>query len=282
MRITRITPVYYINLDDSQKRRNNIVETLTRLGFTNINRISAINTRTIQKVNNYKNLIEPFHYKTLLEDNKLGKRHFFGALTNGSVGCYLSHLEAYKQIIANNNENALIFEDDAIIDIPTDIFWDRINKLYIPGDTDIYLLDGTYYDKITHINKNTYKIFRFTGLYSYLITNKSAQKLLTYLSPIKYQIDFDISILISAGLQKVYGYKGPSITHHDYGIFDTTIQNLNCKSCYMPNLQQEALNKSKIIEPFGNVIQYQNVEVILSIIILIMLLAIFFFYKLFN
>ncbi|AYV81427.1 MAG: hypothetical protein Harvfovirus33_5 [Harvfovirus sp.] len=274
MHITRSTPVYYINLDNSKERRKNIIMSLRRLGFENITRIPAIDTRTDQKVRKYSKMIDPSHYEILKHDNKVGHRQFFGAITNGSIGCYLSHLNAYRKILENMDDSALIFEDDIIIDLPKNIFWDRVNQLHIPETTDIYLLDGTYYDSVRRIKEGstTLKIERFTGLYSYFLTNAAAKILVKYLpvrQAIKYQIDFEISILMKANLLKVYGYRGDTITRHDYAVFKSTMQNLDCTHCYMKDLNLEARNVVR--EGFSEGDQ-GNYDIILIIVIICFLL----------
>ncbi|AYV84591.1 MAG: glycosyl transferase, family 25 [Hyperionvirus sp.] len=231
------TPVYYINLDVSVARRKNVVQTLKKLGFTNVTRIAGIDTRN--EVEKFRFLIERESYEILENDNKAGRRQFFGGLTYGSVGCYLSHLKTYKKILDNMDSNALIFEDDMIIELSRKKFWDRVKKLCMPRDTDVYLLDGTYYDGRREVCKGTFEVGRFTGLYGYFVTKRAAEILIENLFPIKYQIDFQISILMKANLLRLYGYGGRDrLVGHN--VFQTTMQNLNCKNCHMIDIDLEA------------------------------------------
>jgi len=280
--ITKDTPVYYINLDDNIDRNNNIKETLARHGFTNINRISAVDTRTIQKVNQYKKFINQQAYDTLLEDIQNKKRKFHESLTTGAVGCYLSHYEIYQQIsqLDDGHDCALIFEDDVIIDIPTTLFWERIHDLKIPDDIDIYLLNGHYYNQGYAIDKLSLKVERFIGLYGYIVTKKGSKILCDRLLPIKYQLDHALSILRSAHLINIYGYIGKPIIKHDYGMFKSTIQNLKCKDCDLKNLTEEAkviplkgYSRSRpVIERFNGYVENSNYFNINNIIIFVIII----------
>ena len=82
-------PVFYINLDDHTDRNQNIKNILSQIGYNNITTISAVDTRN--GISKYKNLIDPKSYNKLLENNKNKKRGNHEDLTNGSIGCYLSH-----------------------------------------------------------------------------------------------------------------------------------------------------------------------------------------------
>jgi GR25 family glycosyltransferase involved in LPS biosynthesis len=276
--ITTNTPVFYINLEESKDRNNNISVTLDKLGFNTVKRIEAVNTRTIEKANVYKSDINHERYEILKKDIAIGKRRFYGALTLGSIGCFKSHMNIYKHIIDNDISYAIIFEDDIEIDLDKNTFWNNINKLDIPKDTDYFLLSATYYEWIREIkpSSNTATIGRFTGTYAYIITNKGAKILHDNLKQLKYQIDFQISIIMKAGLIKIYGYTGPKIIKHGENTFGTTIQNITCdKNCKMFDLDAEAAiirSKHNIIEGFS--FNYSNNYYFkLMIVILILMLA---------
>ena len=279
MKITKNTPVFYINLDESKDRNDNLINTMDKLGFNNVKRISATNTRTLEKVNEYKSYIDPERYEILKEDINLKKRRFYGALTLGSIGCFLSHMNIYKHIIDNNIPYAIIFEDDIKIDLNKNDFWNKIEKIDIPTDTDYYLLSATYYQwaKAISTNSDTIKLGRFTGTYAYIITNKGAKILYEKLKLIKYQIDFQISILMKAGLINIYGYHGPKFIKHDQDTFKTTIQDITCdKNCKMFDLDTEAeiIKKNNIIEGFSNNNNYYYFKVMIVILILLLVLII--------
>jgi glycosyl transferase family 25 len=94
---------YVINLARSPDRRAHIVAELQRTGLT-YEFIDAVDGRNLDLDD------------TTLVDPVLIARYSFPA---GTAGCSLSHLSAYKKILADGFEHALILEDD--IALPTDL-----------------------------------------------------------------------------------------------------------------------------------------------------------------
>src|SRR5271155_819357 len=101
IKLDEYSPFFYINLDDNIKRNDNITNIINRLGFKNVHRISAVDSRG-DLINNYIDQIEPSSYELLLENNKQRKREFHEDLTNGAVGCTLSHISIFQKIVDEN------------------------------------------------------------------------------------------------------------------------------------------------------------------------------------
>ena len=202
-KINTYTPVYYINLDDNRQRNNNFLNLARNLNFKYVKRIPAVNTKNYESLKKYKDKLSHDSYNFLLENNKTGKRKHHYDLTNGSVGCFLSHLECYKDIIKSNVPYSIIFEDD--ISFKNNNFWSVIDKINIPDDTDIFLLHGYIYNQ----NGDNGKVKVFNTTTSYIITNKGAAKLLKLLDKIEMQIDWQISKLSS--LEKINVYTDKKI-----------------------------------------------------------------------
>lgn len=97
---------FVINLDKSTERLQNIKKQLDDLNIS-FERISAIKGREIDA--DIKNQVTyPInHFDT--------KFRFTRALTDGEIGCFLSHRECWKKLIASNEQFSLIMEDDIII-----------------------------------------------------------------------------------------------------------------------------------------------------------------------
>lgn len=111
-------------------------------------------------------------------------------LTTGEVGCALSHIGVYREIINRRLPYALIIEDDAILDSRAIEFLREFEKKPRNG---ICLLTGDVeYAKNKKTKLGNFDIFpvakavRATG---YIITLKTAQKMLDFLTPIRYEAD---------------------------------------------------------------------------------------------
>lgn len=172
--------------------------------------------------------------KTLKEINdveRLGYRKYHYQLTRGAIGCYLSHVTIWKDILDNNIDKALIFEDD--INIPLNgkqlIEYHTTN---IPEDYDIILLGCNC---LNCEKKSNYRIVKkFWGTYAYIITRKCIEKIYNRLFPIKQQIDSELSDLSNE--LNIYSTITNIIPHANIGKSDIQIP----------------LNNTNILESFKN------------------------------
>ena len=125
-----------------------------------------------------------------------GFRYKHYQLTKGAIGCYLSHVKIWEDIVKHNYEHVLVFEDDAR---PPPHFLKALkyNMKYIPQDWDIVLL-GKLCNECEEFEKY-YKVNRFMLTHAYLITRKAIEKIIKTdtLFPITQQIDAYMSELSS-------------------------------------------------------------------------------------
>lgn len=95
-------------------------------------------------------------------------------LTRGEIGCSLSHIKIYEDIIKNNLSYAMILEDDAVLSsqLPNFIadFEYIVNKKIKIGSYDIYPVESA----------------TTTG---YVITLEAAKSMVKFLYPIRYEAD---------------------------------------------------------------------------------------------
>lgn len=122
-------------------------------------------------------------------------------MTKSEIGCALSHLSVYKQMIDQNIEIAIVFEDDIQIEKGFTSIMNTIKKL--PSDWELVLL-GYHRGGVEHkktISSSRYKrkiTDKYTlvrlirlglGSYGYLINLQGAKKLVKQLETIKKPID---------------------------------------------------------------------------------------------
>lgn len=133
-----------------------------------------------------------------------GFRYKHYQLTRGAIGCYLSHVKIWENMLKNNQDIILIFEDDARP--PPNIMF-AINKIMldIPKDWDIVLLGKYCHECEEHA---TYlKMKRFILLHSYIISKKGVEKIIgtNSLFPISQQLDSFLSEI--SGTLNIYSPK---------------------------------------------------------------------------
>ena len=93
-------PIYYINMDKDKDRNENMKINLEKYS-SNFKRISAINGKKISDLRGDE--IDGIKFKV----PKNRKRP-----TRNEMGCLLSHIKTIEQIEKDNNDIAIIFEDD--------------------------------------------------------------------------------------------------------------------------------------------------------------------------
>ena len=89
-----------INLDRAPERMQRM-EALMQKWNLSFERISAVDGTKFSS-NDIENYRLPYHKR----------RYFLKDMTAGEIGCYLSHLEAWKRLVASAQEWALVLEDD--------------------------------------------------------------------------------------------------------------------------------------------------------------------------
>ncbi len=165
--LSGIDIIYWINLDRSVNRRNDIVEMFKDDAFNNIpnKRIPAIDGKSeyLDSIMNYY-----FH-------------NFKYEIDSKEYGCILSHLLAILEFNNSNYEIGLIIEDDMTIKFKQ--YWKEPIKTCInnaPNDWE--LLQLTYLTYNNNIPENIYtKSSGGSGTGAYLISKKGSNKLINLL-----------------------------------------------------------------------------------------------------
>jgi GR25 family glycosyltransferase involved in LPS biosynthesis len=165
--------IYWINLNRSVDRRNNMNKLLADEAFNGIpnKRISAFDgTQNPSSVFN----------KIIIESKKQ---------TNSEYACLLSHMEAIRDFNNSDMDIALIFEDDVTLEFKK--YWEKSTQEIMdnaPKDWDIILLSYIYYNDMSprilfySWDKNNKEYDRALNNYysslSYIINKKGSHKLI--------------------------------------------------------------------------------------------------------
>ncbi len=183
--------------------------------------------------------VDAVYGKNLTEDNieqvysKKKAIHEFGReLTKGEIGCALSHLSVYKEIVEKNIEMAIIVEDDIVIE---DGFLELLNSVdTFPKMWECILLGhyrfsfrkletaSSYWERVRINDK--YEVVRLMehayGTHGYLINKKGAIKLIEAMSILSKPVD------VYTGDEKVfnmYAISPPCITLEPVFSLDSNI-----------------------------------------------------------
>ena len=209
--------IYWINLDRSKDRYENMIEIFKDESFQGIptERISAYDAKL------YPDMVLD-HF--VLEDRKQ---------PDTAYGCLLSHFETIREFNNSQYNIALILEDD--INLEFKKYWKETVQEIInnaPPDWEIIMLSYTLMGDHVYYNwenvESNYIDYLTASCVSYLINKKGSKKIIdsTYKNN-KYVLDPSIWTHASDGylylIAKTYVYKYPMITYNDD--IDSTINN---------------------------------------------------------
>jgi|UniRef100_A0A6C0BPW7 GR25 family glycosyltransferase involved in LPS biosynthesis len=187
--------IYLINLKRRPDRFDEFMVVYNNTDFKNnsLTRVNAIDGGKLDIKSIPLTNIAKLELKQL---ETTGFRYKHYQLTRGAIGCYLSHVKIWEKIVKENQDKALIFEDDARP--PPNIVY-SINKIMmdIPNDWDIILLGKHCHDCEDH--GSYLKIKRFILLHSYIISKRGVEKIIgtNSLFPISQQLDAYLSEISS-------------------------------------------------------------------------------------
>ena len=228
-----INQIYVINL----KKRPERLEQFKKNYKLNRD-IKIVNAIDGNELNNIDTLVGKVGKKSLdnFYKHNIKRKYHYELSSYGAIGCYLSHINVWKDIIEKNNKTALIFEDDANA---SNINYNNIIKRLklLPEDWDIYLMINPdfCYKRIKVENKlNLYKVKRFFLLHSYIININACKKIIENgnLFPINQQIDHHLSELAMINKLNIY-------VHNKLSYFNTITYKSDIQINTAPSLSYE-------------------------------------------
>jgi len=200
---------WVINLDKNKDRLNQTMAyyNSSDLSTLPIKRYSAIVGAKL----NPEDWLSEYALKEFYETEKRRYRTRHYQLSKGAIGCFLSHLNLMKQLIADNKYNTyLILEDDIRIN---KFAYSKIAEIMNnpPQDWDMILLG---YSKIFNYkmeSKDYVEVKSFWGLNGYLINRKGANKIVDQYKMMDCQIDSFMSWLAIKNKLNIYALVQPIV-----------------------------------------------------------------------
>ena len=167
-------PVYWINLETNNNRKNYMVEELNKLNIKNF-RVDAIDGKHIEYQEYYWNHPSGFNISTKTTEHN----------TLGEIGCALSHIKAIKTSFNNNDSISIIMEDD--ISFKLHKYWSKTLEDVVnnaPKDWDIIQLNTSNADELWKMSQNKPSVYlkwkkEYFSCLAYIINLKGMQKVLS-------------------------------------------------------------------------------------------------------
>lgn len=202
--------VLVINLDKNEQRLQRFMENYEDGDFSQLalHRLPAIDGSDVD----WSKFLSPEALEALLTVQKTGFRKTHPELTPGAVGCYLSHMQAWRTIADSGRPFGIVFEDDAAI--PPDALLQLYTALKsAPPDWDIVLLGYAGYGQL--VSPVLTELHSFLLLHAYAISAHAARVLADSMLPITRQVDWELSDRIKTRGLKVFGLN-PSLVKQDW------------------------------------------------------------------
>ncbi|QHM71264.1 glycosyltransferase family 25 protein [Mixta intestinalis] len=161
------------------------------------------------------------------QEQKQHTRAINYAITNGELGCALSHINIYRYIVEHDIASALILEDDASIPPHASNVIETLERQIDESKPCIVLLTKTqkYLKKPTRQITGEYalhKVLEAQGTHGYLINKKAAEALLAFLYPVWLVAD-KWNVIYEYGISDIYSVK-PILIETSIHESDSTIQ----------------------------------------------------------
>ena len=235
--------VYIINLKKDKNRKKNILNELKKQNLKNYKFISAVNGNKLKKkeinslISKEKNFINPINTN----------------MSKSEIGCSLSHIKIYKEIVKSDIDYALILEDDAFF---LNKFTKNLKKFisinFKYKKQIILLSELREFYKIPIDKEKDYEIVDVTNAYfthSYFINNEAARSLLHFNFPVKTVADNFIIFKIYCGIK--IRCLNPCLLSQDKKKFESSIK-------FTSNLKQVFLFKRFIYKSYNKILKKLN------------------------
>lgn len=208
--MNNIPPTYIINLEKSVDRMNNVNVLMEKYNLK-FKRFNAIYGKTLSN-NEIKDIFDPICSNVLC--------------SNGMIGCALSHIQLWKQLLNDNTTDKYLILEDDIGDIDINKLINLLNFIgknkleYHMINLSSIACGGKIIKNKIQIGENLYigKGLMPLGTAGYIINKKGAEKLINNINKHKIKTHIDMQINI---IKNLYD------TDFTYYVVEPTIVKLN-------------------------------------------------------
>jgi hypothetical protein len=204
-----------VTLDGRSDRWQRIQSSLARAGIRDVVKFRAVHGSAISD-DTRDALIDPDS-----DIDAAPRSHL--ALTRPAAGCFLSHLQIWKQFLLldaeRGAEQLVVLEDDASPAAGYGPAQARAIVSSLPANADLVLLGCSIMGDLAADAESgpLKRVFYFNGTYAYLLTRRGCLNLLPYLVPMRAHIDHQISAALIKNPDSLFAYAAtPTLFDHDW------------------------------------------------------------------
>jgi len=213
--------IFVINLKKRKERWRKTMQRLSLCGFDpgTVRRVEAVDGKEL-----FRN--DPSRLKSVLADRAYAEiqhrtRSYHEQLTLGAVGCALSHISVWREVVKKQIPEALVFEDDIV---PSRNFKVLLSERWpeIPRDRDLVFLGCWHRKSPAAVNKHVVRPVKIFRTHAYVISRQGAAILMNEVFPLKVQLDAYLSGMFP--LLHVYAFRPRLVRQGFLKWFDTDVQ----------------------------------------------------------
>lgn len=198
--------ILLINLDSRKDRYDHFMKSATTHQIPwEIKRLSAVKGVDVD----WKQVVAPDTHAEFETYLKTGKRASHRSLSTGALGCYLSHLEAMKRVVAVGKP-MLICEDDLIWRADSAAKIREALSGPVPYDPNTLILFHVICNPVHHVctplpqDSTVLDVRNFWSFACYYVTPQVARTILEHALPMKVQIDIHVGDMKQQGKLNIF------------------------------------------------------------------------------
>lgn len=147
--------------------------------------------------------------EALLRERKLVQPSAYGRMSRGEIGCFFSHLKAWRKIARQPDGVYAVLEDDVVFKKEFKDALIRNRGFFERRDQwDICTMGATPYNhgQIRRLEGDVYELGSFTGAWAYFLTPTTAQCLCKHVFPITHPVDLVLTVFDSTKYPALHTY----------------------------------------------------------------------------
>ncbi|MBN1224776.1 MAG: glycosyltransferase family 25 protein, partial [Candidatus Aminicenantes bacterium] len=189
--------IYVINLKRRPERWKRALRQLTACGIdaNGIRRVEAVDGQELFK--NDRPFLKSILTDTAYREIQERKRSYHEQLTLGAVGCALSHISVWREVVTKGIPESLVFEDDILLSRNFKTLLLQRWPMF-PGDRDLVFLGCWHRRKPVAVNRYVVEPVKIFRTHAYALSRQGAEILLKYVFPLRVQLDAYMSAMFSS------------------------------------------------------------------------------------
>ena len=199
-----IDKIFVLSMKVSQERRQNFLNSYKNLkSGIPLQIIWGVDTKIPKNAEPFRDQVDPYKFSIMYDlDSGKRERTKLSEFNSGALGCYLGHMEFYRECFRQKLKYALICEDNVVF---SQNFLAEWKSLSVPNDFDVLFFHAwNTIGEYDVCNSRVKTLKKVMGTKCYLINVESMKRYYQHFFPIDNHVDFKYRDLIEKGCRVYY------------------------------------------------------------------------------